>query len=121
MGDLSAHFSRAEFTCNHCGKLHPTNPTPPQEVLDWLEAIRAMFGGKPMIINSGYRCPTHNSNVGGATKSMHLQGQAVDFYISGVDPSSAYGFASELIGDKGGVGKYNSFTHIDNRGYRARW
>ncbi len=116
-----SNFQPAEFTCNHCGKSHPTNPTPPEQVLEWLEIIRSEYGDKPVVVNSGYRCSVHNTNVGGARSSYHLKGQAVDFYIVGVDPATAFRFADELIGDAGGVGKYANFTHIDNRGHKARW
>ena len=119
-GYISKHFRQAEFTCNHCGEIHPTYPTPPTEVLEWLEIVRAHYDS-PVIVNSGYRCSIHNKNVGGATSSLHLQGQAVDFRVVGVDPAKVYSFCDALIKDAGGVGKYQSFTHIDNRGYKARW
>ncbi len=120
-GYVSPHFMQAEFACNHCGKLHPQNPTPPQEVLAWLENIRSHFNDTPVNVNSGYRCPTHNRNVGGATSSLHLEGQAVDFYIRDVSPALVYDYCNELIDVSGGVGRYNTFTHVDNRGYKARW
>lgn len=119
-GYVSPHFKQAEFACNHCGQLHPTDPTPPQQVLDWLENIRAHFGG-PVNVNSGYRCPTHNANVGGATSSFHMKGMAVDFWLPHVSPADVYAYADKLVGNQGGVGKYDSFTHIDNRGYKSRW
>lgn len=118
---ISEHFRQAEFACNHCGQIHPTNPTPPEEVLQWLEQIRAHFGGKPVVVNSGYRCPTHNANVGGAKNSYHMKGQAVDFRVSGVSIAAAYELADKLVGSRGGVGRYKTFVHIDNRGYRSRW
>lgn len=117
---VSPHFRQAEFACNHCGKLHPTKPTPPLQVLDWLEDIRAHFGA-PVAINSGYRCPVHNHLVGGAEHSLHLEGQAADLMVKDVAPSLVYAYCDKLIGDAGGVGKYSAFTHIDNRGYKARW
>lgn len=120
-GYISEHFRQSEFTCNHCGALHPSSPCPPQQVLEWLEDIRSHFGDRAVNVNSGYRCPTHNYNVGGATSSFHLTGQAVDFWISGVSPVDVYAYADTLIGSAGGVGKYSNFTHIDNRGYKARW
>jgi uncharacterized protein YcbK (DUF882 family) len=120
-GYISEHFRQAEFTCNHCGKLHKSNPCPPKQVLEWLEIARANFGASPVIIVSGYRCPVHNRNVGGAKNSYHMKGNAVDFYIRGVDPISVYGYMDNLICNQGGVGKYTTFTHIDNRGYAARW
>ena len=117
---LPKHFNQSEFQCRHCGQVHPENPTPPAQVLNWLEDIREHFG-QPVHINSGYRCPTHNKNVGGATSSYHMKGQAADLWIDGVDPSKVADYAEEIIGDKGGVGRYSSFTHIDNRGFKARW
>lgn len=119
-GYVSPHFKQQEFTCNHCGEIHPTDPTPPQQVLDWLENIREHFGG-PVNINSGYRCPTHNSNVGGAPSSFHLRGMAVDFWLPHVHAHTVHAYADQLVGDAGGVGKYDTFTHIDNRGHKSRW
>tara|TARA_R110002020_G_scaffold176317_4_gene368525 strand:- start:1134 stop:1547 length:414 start_codon:yes stop_codon:yes gene_type:complete len=116
-GQLSAHFHENEFRCRCCGELHPDGV--PQELIDHLEAVRMHFG-KPVKINSGYRCPTHNKNVGGAKNSLHMQGKAADHYISGVYPAVVAAFHAQRIQD-GGVGKYNSFTHIDVRGYKARW
>lgn len=120
-GYVSPHFRQTEFACNHCGALHPANPCPPQIVLDWLEEIRALFGGRPVNVNSGYRCATHNANVGGARNSYHLTGQAVDFWISGVAAADVTAAADRIVSAAGGVGGYRTFTHIDCRGYRARW
>lgn len=117
---LSEHFSKAEFACNCCGRLHPSGTMPPQSLVNDLEALRAHFG-KPVNINSGYRCPSHNAAVDGATSSRHMEGDAADVWIAGVDPDDVYAWADKRIGDGGGVGSYNTFTHIDRRGYKARW
>lgn len=34
--------------------------------------------GKPITVNSGYRCPELNKAVGGATTSQHVKGEAAD-------------------------------------------
>ena len=34
--------------------------------------------GKPITVNSGYRCPLHNSKVGGVANSQHMRGEAAD-------------------------------------------
>ena len=34
--------------------------------------------GKPITVNSGYRCPLHNSRVGGVANSQHMRGEAAD-------------------------------------------
>ena len=119
-GMLSEHFSEAEFACNCCGRLHPSGKKPPQELLDVLEEMREHFD-KPVHINSGYRCPAHNAAVGGASSSRHMAGDAADCWIDGVSPNEVYAWADTRIGFIGGVGKYATFTHIDVRGYKARW
>lgn len=118
-GYLSENFQSKEFACNCCGRLHDDGVPP--RLVEHLETIRAHFGGRPVNINSGYRCPAHNQSVGGASASRHMEGDAADLWIDGVAPSDVYAYAITLIGDEGGVGKYNTFTHIDIRGYRARW
>lgn len=40
---------------------------------------------KPIKINSGYRTPEHNISVGGAKKSRHLFGRAVDISTKNLD------------------------------------
>ena len=116
-GYISPHFKEAEFACNHCGKLHPDGV--PQALLDALERVRQHYG-VPVNINSGYRCPTHNANVGGASNSLHMQGKAADFWMKGIDPAQVYADIDPNWPD-GGLGKYATFTHIDVRGYKARW
>lgn len=34
--------------------------------------------GKPITVNSGYRCPLHNAAVGGVANSQHMRGEAAD-------------------------------------------
>lgn len=43
-----------------------------------LDKIREAYG-EPIFINSGYRTPKHNKDVGGAANSQHLTGEACDF------------------------------------------
>jgi zinc D-Ala-D-Ala carboxypeptidase len=44
-----------------------------------MEEVRALLGGKPIIINSGYRGLALNKAVGGSRVSDHLRGEACDF------------------------------------------
>lgn len=123
-GMLSEHFAQSEFQCTgSCASCvqNSAEHLPPQRLLDWLEDIRAHFGNKPVNINSAYRCPKRNAEVGGASGSQHLYGTATDIWIKGVSPVEVYKYADKLVGDKGSVGSYATFTHIDARGHKARW
>jgi uncharacterized protein YcbK (DUF882 family) len=115
-GYVSPHFRETEFACKHCGKLADTGI--PQELIDVLEMVREHYNA-PVTINSGYRCPTHNKEVGGVPNSQHLLGTAADIVVKGVDPAKVYAALDPY--HEGGLGKYATFTHIDVRGSRARW
>ena len=42
-----------------------------------LDPLRERFG-KPIIVNSGYRCPALNKAVNGSKTSQHIKGLAAD-------------------------------------------
>lgn len=86
-----------------------------------MEEIRRMYGNKPIVINSWYRDPATNAAVRGARFSRHLSGDAVDFVIPGVSCFNVYARLSPWWGSRGGLASSTLFTHIDARGYRARW
>jgi len=46
-------------------------------VLKVLQPLRDLWG-KPIHINSGFRCPALNARVGGAATSQHTKGEAAD-------------------------------------------
>ena len=50
-----------------------------------LDPLRTAWG-KPIVVNSGYRCPALNRAVGGAASSQHTKGQAVDIECVSRDP-----------------------------------
>lgn len=86
-----------------------------------MEDIRKRYGGKPIQINSWYRDPATNAAVGGASQSRHLSGDAVDFVVPGVSCFDVYADLDRWWGNQGGLASSSVFTHIDTRGYRARW
>ena len=89
------------------------------ELVTVLQKIRTHFS-KPVTITSAYRTPPHNSRDGGTTYSQHLYGKAADIKISGVTPKKVADYAETLL-DNGGIGIYNTFTHIDVRSVKSRW
>ena len=115
-GYISEHFRAAEFACNHCGELPPG--TPPQALLDGLERTRGHFLS-PIVITSGYRCKIHNAHVGGKPRSYHLRGWAADIKVVGYSALTVQNWLDDWW--EGGMGSYDTFTHMDCRGYRARW
>lgn len=82
MGDLSAHYSRSEFRCHHCGHL-PHDPLP--ELLEAAETIRAVGFPHGLTVVSGYRCPAYQASLRkrmptrAARRSQHSMLAALDF------------------------------------------
>jgi uncharacterized protein YcbK (DUF882 family) len=116
------NFNWKEAT--HNGERIPEQAYQTQNILEAakrMEVVREFFGDRPIRVNSWYRDPKTNAMVGGASKSRHLEGDAVDFTVKGVSPHEVYSSLDSTWGKTGGLGKYNTFTHIDLRGKRARW
>jgi len=91
------------------------------ETARYMEDVRHYFGDKPISITSWYRDPESNKQVGGAKESQHMSGKAVDFNVQGINPRAVASRMEKYWGSNGGLGAYNGWTHIDNRGKRARW
>lgn len=118
---LSANFKVSEFACH--GKGCCSTVTIDEQLVKYVQKIRDHFG-KPVTITSGYRCATHNKNVGGATGSRHAKGQAADIVVKDVAPAEVAKYA-ESIGILG-IGLYETakdgyFVHIDTRTTKSFW
>lgn len=119
---LGGNFTWGEFTKGLTRV--PQNESVVSNILrlaDYLENVRSLFGNPAISINSAYRPPAVNRAVGGASNSQHLYGAAADIVVAGIRPHDVYKQLNRWHGDKGGLGDSKSFTHIDLRGYRARW
>ena len=89
---LTENFSLSEMIVSPTAKKLglSNNPTPEHiENMRYccekiLEPVRAHFG-KSVQINSSYRSPLVNEAVGGSKTSQHVNGQAIDFEIPGID------------------------------------
>ena len=115
-GRLSANFTEAEFRCRGTGRLPVGGMNP--RLICALQEIRDRYGA-PVIINSGYRSVEHNRAVGGSANSQHIHGNAADFVVRGVSPIQVFNDLNPNW--PGGLGRYNTLTHIDVRPTRARW
>lgn len=113
-GNVSDHFKAKEFQCKDKNEylLIAT------ELIETLEKIRNHFNA-PVIINSGYRTPSWNSKVNGASNSYHCKGMAADIVVKGHSSQEVAKYADSIM-EQGGVIKYTNFTHIDVREERYR-
>ena len=114
------------------------NITPTASILDLL---RTEYGN-PIYINSTYRSPEYNKAVGGKTKSLHLDFNAIDFSVQNKKDlkmlydlldnwdkeDDKFAFFVSLPKKKGnmGLGLYKTFIHLDvrsvlNKTAPARW
>ena len=114
MGDISKNFSRSEFAC----KCKCDFATVDVKLLEVLEITRVHFN-KPIKINSACRCLSHNTHIGGAEKSKHMQGIAADIVVKDTDLVEVYKFLDLFQPNKYGVKLYNTFVHIDVR--QTKW
>lgn len=103
---------------------------PTQEVLDdldpdfqelaYLFVVAARESGIPLMLISGYRTPEHNRAVGGAPRSLHLRGRAIDVQVLGYTRDqiplswwSAVGsWAENNLGLRWG-GRFGDVNHFD--------
>ena len=83
---LSPHFTLVEMTQSQTATRLGIDNNPPKSVIvnlrqlvDLLEEVRALLGANSLIISSGYRSPSLNVRVGGASNSAHTEGRAADF------------------------------------------
>lgn len=121
---LTKNFIRQEFDCRD-GTPVPDSLLPNlQKLAENLQVLRDYIG-KPIHINSGYRSPSHNKKIGGATQSQHLLATAADITVRDMTPSQVYRAIEKLIKSgqmhNGGLGLYKGFVHYDVRPSPARW
>ena len=68
-----------------------------------------------------YSSSAYNAQVGGSAHSQHCYGTAADITVAGQTPEAVAAYARQIMPDWGGVGVYQTFTHVDIRENRADW
>lgn len=114
-------FDTSEFDCKDGSKSPFPNVVEPA-LLYLLMCIRDRFG-HPIVVNSGYRSPSYNAKVGGASNSFHVKGLAADIRPLAKEANLLARLQDICLrtNEIGGVGLYDTFVHVDARGTKARW
>jgi len=87
--NLTPHFTIEELTCTTHKDLAKTNLEEARKIMGrmyqlagFAERVRGIIG-RPLIINSGFRCVKLNNSVGGSLTSQHLYAEAIDIKVAG--------------------------------------
>ena len=110
---MKNYFTEAELKCK-CGNCYGTMNA---EFMEKLNLLREHCGF-PFIISSAYRCKEHNKKVGGAPRSAHTLGRAVDVVVSGAEAvlliTACVDFGFNGLGVQQNKKKGAKFIHIDD-------
>ena len=124
---LTKNFNKSEFECS-CGCVMPPNVLYNIRIVaENLQVLRD-FVGSSITVNSAYRCKDYNHRIGGASRSQHILGKASDIVVKGFTPDEVFDIVQNLRRNpmlKGvlfqGLGRYNTFTHLDIRNKYTTW
>lgn len=114
------YFKEHEFKCK-CG-VCDLDVVMDKRLLIALDRMRRRFG-KPIVVNSGIRCPDHNMDEGGVKNSSHLTGKASDIKVeTDRDRFKLIGLAIEMGIPRIGIGI--GYLHLDvdtSKNYPRVW
>ena len=115
--NLSPHFTLAELTHTDHRSLDNT----PNEaelanirrLAEFLEQVKTVLGGKPIMVNSAFRSKQVNDAVGSKDSSQHRIGCAADFRVPGMTPDQVVKaiIAANLPFDQV-IREFDRWTHI---------
>jgi hypothetical protein len=115
--NLSQHFTLEELTVTNHRTLDNTPDAVALANLNrlalFLEDVKLVLGGKPIMINSAYRSKAVNDAVGSKDTSQHRLGCAADFRVPGMTPDEVMRavLASKLPFDQL-IREFDSWTHV---------
>ena len=121
---MTKNFKLKEFECK-CGCDMPLEVY--ENIIKLAGQLQFLrdYTGRPITINSAYRCPEHNRKSRGSSRSQHLLGKAADITIQSLKPAEVFVLIEDLIDMghmlQGGLGLYDTFVHYDIRKTKARW
>ena len=114
---MTPHFTLAELTATSHRQFDNTpNETELanlQKLAEFLEQVKTLLDGKPIMITSGYRSKQVNDSVGSSDKSQHRLGYAADIRVPGMTPDQVVRalIASDLPFDQV-IREFDAWTHV---------
>jgi zinc D-Ala-D-Ala carboxypeptidase len=117
---LTPHFTLEELTASETAERNGWDNSPNDTELanltrlaDFLEQVKVVLGGKPIMISSGLRTKKVNDAVGSKDSSQHRIGCACDFRVPGMTPDEVVrkivdsGIAYDQV-----IREFDRWTHI---------
>jgi len=114
---MTPHFSLAELTATSHRQFDNTpNETELanlQKLAEFLEEVKTLLDGKPIMINSAFRSKQVNDSVGSKDTSQHRLGYAADIRVPGMTPDQVVRalIASDLPFDQV-IREFDAWTHV---------
>jgi hypothetical protein len=114
---LSEHFSLEELTATSHRQFDNTPNASEMANLvrlaAFLEEVKTVLGGKPVMINSGFRSKAVNDSVGSRDTSQHRIGCAADIRVPGMTPNEVVkAIIAADIGYDQLIREFDAWTHV---------
>jgi len=118
--NLTPHFTLEELTASETAERNGWDNSPNDAELanltrlaDFLEQVKVVLDGKPIMISSGLRTKKVNDAVGSKDSSQHRTGCACDFRVPGMTPDEVVRkiMASGISFDQV-IREFDRWTHI---------
>ena len=118
--NLTPHFTLEELTASEAADRNGWDNTPNEQELsnlkrlaDFLEQVKAVVGGKPIMVNSAFRSKLVNDSVGSKDTSQHRIGCAADIRVPGMTPDDVVkAVIASKIGYDQVIREFDRWTHI---------
>jgi len=123
--NLTPHFTLEELTHTDHRELenipNETEQANIQRLAEFLEDLKTLLGGKPIMVNSAFRSKAVNDAVGSKDTSQHRIGCAADIRVPGMTPDEVVRavIASDLGYDQV-IREFDRWTHISIPNEAAR-
>ena len=117
MTKLTEHFTLEELTHTDHREFDNTPNDAEKANLErlaaFLEEVKTVLGGKPIMVNSAYRCKQVNDAVGSKDSSQHRIGCAADIRVPSMTPDEVVkAVIASGIGYDQLIREFDRWTHI---------